>query len=135
MEEVLKGDKEAMERARKEKRKAAKKAERATLSKGGAEEGKEEEGGSPQIEMAEDEESSSDEAMQDETVNASEREPDENFEYKLVGVILHMGTAEAGHYLSYININREEAKDPEKWIQTDKDKWLEFNDTLIKEYK
>jgi ubiquitin carboxyl-terminal hydrolase 34 len=37
---------------------------------------------------------------------AAEVEPDENFEYKLVGVVLHMGTADAGHYLSYININR-----------------------------
>ncbi len=40
-------------------------------------------------------------------------QPDENFEYKLVGVVLHMGTADAGHYLSYININRNEAQDSE----------------------
>ena len=32
----------------------------------------------------------------------------EEFEYKLVGVVIHMGIAEAGHYLSYINIEREE---------------------------
>lgn len=44
-------------------------------------------------------------------------EPRENFEYKLVGVVLHMGTADAGHYLSYININRNE-KDEEspEWL-------------------
>lgn len=35
-------------------------------------------------------------------------ESQEDFEYKLVGVVLHMGTADAGHYLSYININRGE---------------------------
>ena len=47
-----------------------------------------------------------------------------------------MGTADAGHYLSYININRSE-KDEEapEWLLTDKEKWLEFNDTLVKDYK
>jgi len=32
---------------------------------------------------------------------------DEDFEYKLVGVVVHMGQANAGHYISYINIERE----------------------------
>ena len=66
----------------------------------------------------------------------NETEPQEDFEYKLVGVVLHMGTADAGHYLSYININRSE-KDEEspEWLLTDKEKWLEFNDTLVKDYK
>ena len=65
-----------------------------------------------------------------------ESEPDENFEYKLVGVVLHMGTADAGHYLSYININRGE-KDEEtpEWLLTEKEKWLEFNDSQVKEYR
>lgn len=31
----------------------------------------------------------------------------EEFDYKLVGVVIHMGTADAGHYLSYINIERD----------------------------
>jgi ubiquitin carboxyl-terminal hydrolase 34 len=56
--------------------------------------------------------------MHDETVEQL-REPDENFEYKLVGVVIHMGTADAGHYLSYININRSESKDEDQWIKTD----------------
>jgi len=62
-------------------------------------------------------------------------EPKENFEYKLVGVVVHMGTADAGHYLSYINISRGE-KDEEspEWLLTDKDKWLEFNDSFVKSY-
>jgi ubiquitin C-terminal hydrolase len=38
-------------------------------------------------------------------------EPDENFEYKLVGVIVHMGTADAGHYISYVNIERNKHSD------------------------
>jgi ubiquitin C-terminal hydrolase len=33
--------------------------------------------------------------------------PEEDCEYKLVGVCCHMGIADAGHYLSYINIERD----------------------------
>jgi len=32
------------------------------------------------------------------------------YEYKLVGVVVHYGTADAGHYYSYININRKRKK-------------------------
>lgn len=41
----------------------------------------------------------------------------EEFEYKLAGVVIHMGIAEAGHYLSYINIEREQdsALDLKNW--------------------
>ena len=37
------------------------------------------------------------------------REPDQDdcYEYKLVGVNVHSGTANQGHYWSYINIKRE----------------------------
>ena len=63
-------------------------------------------------------------------------DPDENYEYKLVGVILHMGTADAGHYLSYININRNSNnEEAPEWLQTDKEKWLEFNDSQVKDYR
>lgn len=60
----------------------------------------------------------------------------EDYEYKLVGVVVHMGTAEAGHYLSYINIARGE-KDEEspEWLLTEKEKWLEFNDSCVKGYR
>lgn len=57
--------------------------------------------------------------------------PKSEYQYKLVGVTVHSGTAEFGHYYSYININRgnkETISDPTK------DKWLEFNDSLIKDY-
>ena len=32
----------------------------------------------------------------------------EEFDYKLVGVVIHMGVADAGHYISYINIERDD---------------------------
>lgn len=47
-----------------------------------------------------------------------------------------MGTATAGHYISYININRghKDEENPE-WLLTEKDKWLEFNDSGVKDFK
>lgn len=35
-----------------------------------------------------------------------QKTPSEEFDYKLVGVVIHMGVADAGHYISYINIER-----------------------------
>jgi ubiquitin C-terminal hydrolase len=45
----------------------------------------------------------------------------EDFEYKLVGVVIHMGTADAGHYLSYINIDRtsDSSVDTQEWLKTE----------------
>jgi len=55
----------------------------------------------------------------------------EEYMYKLVGVTVHSGTAEYGHYYSYINVNRG---NKENLAQPSKDCWLEFNDSLIKNY-
>ena len=44
----------------------------------------------------------------------------DDYHYDLQGIIVHVGTAQAGHYYSYIK---------------DKNKWLEFNDTSIKAFK
>jgi len=75
-------------------------------------------------------------AMQEE-VSAEEESgpyklhPKEYYEYKLAGVVVHVGTAEFGHYYSYINTNRG---DPNKRDKSKPDKWLEFNDSLIKDF-
>ena len=42
------------------------------------------------------------------------------YEYNLKGIVNHTGTADFGHYFSYINV-----KD---------DTWLEFNDAVIKDF-
>ena len=42
------------------------------------------------------------------------------YEYKLKGVVNHTGSAEAGHYYSFINLDGK--------------KWLEFNDSTIKDF-
>jgi hypothetical protein len=44
---------------------------------------------------------------------------DEDFEYTLVGVVIHMGDAQAGHYISYQKVE---------------EKWYEFNDELVKDF-
>lgn len=46
-----------------------------------------------------------------------ETDPTE-FEYKLVGVVIHMGTADAGHYISYVNIDRarDSSVNTEEWM-------------------
>ena len=41
------------------------------------------------------------------------------FKYKLVGVLVHTGTAESGHYYSFIR---------------DQDKWFEYNDSTVTEF-
>eukprot|EP01022_Parablepharisma_sp_SALTPOND_P026524 TRINITY_DN64327_c6_g1_i1.p1 TRINITY_DN64327_c6_g1~~TRINITY_DN64327_c6_g1_i1.p1 ORF type:complete len:2209 (+),score=297.78 TRINITY_DN64327_c6_g1_i1:12673-19299(+) len=53
--------------------------------------------------------------------------PQEYYDYKLTGVVIHMGTADAGHYYSLI-MDREKAWLPEK------ERWYEFNDTVVSQY-
>ena len=64
-------------------------------------------------------------------------EEDDCFEYKLVGVVVHSGTANAGHYWSYINTrrgyNEPDENDP-TWKNTETDPWLEFNDSMVREF-
>ncbi len=56
------------------------------------------------------------------------------YAYKLVGVVVHNGNAEGGHYYSYINTNRGENEGAEGYLNTESDPWLEFNDTVVKEF-
>ena len=56
-----------------------------------------------------------------------EKQTDEDFEYKLVGVVIHKGNAEYGHYTSLINANRQ---DPGRKDVT-QDKWFEFDDSRV----
>ena len=60
--------------------------------------------------------------------NATWPEKEDTYEYKLVGINVHSGTANAGHYWSYINTTR----DP--WRAAYADKWMEFNDTHVQSW-
>jgi hypothetical protein len=62
-------------------------------------------------------------------------EPDSAFEYKLVGVLIHMGTPMAGHYLSLINVHDLEVNGSEPcWEKVEDQKWLEYNDDVVKTF-
>lgn len=57
--------------------------------------------------------------------------------YKLVGVTIHRGTAEHGHYYSIINTKRgilEEDESKAEWKRTEKDVWKVFDDETIKAF-
>ena len=46
---------------------------------------------------------------------------------------MHSGTANSGHYWSYINTNRGEQSQQDNLLNTatDKDPWMEFNDDRV----
>ena len=53
--------------------------------------------------------------------------PDEYYQYKLSGIVIHLGTADAGHYYSLI-MDREKENIPEN------KRWFEFNDNIVDFY-
>lgn len=58
----------------------------------------------------------------------------EYYEYELVGVIVHLGIANAGHYYSYINIQRNGTDNKMNFNPSDDShvrKWMTFNDSSV----
>ena len=51
--------------------------------------------------------------------------------FELVGVLVHSGTAESGHYYSYA---KERVVDGEDDEDDDGDRWFEFNDEIVKQW-
>ncbi|CDW78148.1 ubiquitin carboxyl-terminal hydrolase family protein [Stylonychia lemnae] len=151
LSEVMKQEKELLKQARKDKKKKEKeiekeigqnkkKEEQVKIEEGKIEEGSDEIqldkmeiiGNSPT--KNEKDASSDDENDQPDIMEIDA--PEEDYQYKLVGVVVHMGTADAGHYISYINITRgvKNEETPE-WLLTEKENWLEFNDSTVKDYR
>ena len=74
------------------------------------------------------EEETIEESVGKETTESSKQEVqllDEDFEYKLKGVVIHKGTAEWGHYVSLIQANTD----------SDEEKWLLLDDGHVTEFK
>jgi len=55
---------------------------------------------------------------------AENEEEDECLEYDLIGVTVHTGTADGGHYYSFIRDR----------VPPNKDKWYLFNDAEVKPF-
>lgn len=53
------------------------------------------------------------------------KQDDDNYEYELIGVTVHTGTADGGHYYSFIRDRSHTAK---------RDKWFFFNDAEVKPF-
>lgn len=64
--------------------------------------------------------------------NIEEKDKD-YYTYRLGGVLIHEGTADFGHYYSYINTNRGDTRGQGKGL-SEKDKWLEYNDSTIRSF-
>ena len=63
-----------------------------------------------------------------------EEEEDEDFQYKLVGVVIHKGNADFGHYISLINVRREGTVSKEEEEDEEGDQWLEFDDWKVSRF-
>jgi len=57
--------------------------------------------------------------------------PDENYEYKLAGVLVHAGVAQGGHYYSFIKDRAECSKDENVWYRFDDDEVTSFDPSQI----
>lgn len=64
---------------------------------------------------------------------------EEYYEYELKGINVHLGGAEGGHYISFIDVERE-GKNNEPNIKSSiengiiKSKWLKFNDSVVSQF-
>jgi hypothetical protein len=98
-----------------------------------------------QKEGDEEEEESPQAAEEEREKNGDESEEEENpipivddcFEYKLVGMNIHSGTANAGHYWSYINTERTSVDGwaDEDWMRSAEEPWCEYNDSRVSDWK
>ena len=59
---------------------------------------------------------------------------DEYYQYELKGVNVHTGSADGGHYFSFIDVDRDGKDNIMKESQNNKDNWLIFNDSHVSEF-
>ena len=64
---------------------------------------------------------------------------DDYYEYELKGINVHLGSAEGGHYISFIDVERDgENNEPKIKSSIEngiiKSRWLKFNDSIVTEF-
>ena len=59
---------------------------------------------------------------------------DEYYEYFLKGIVVHLGNAGGGHYISLIDIKRD-GKENIMFKEKQNQKWLKFNDSEISQFE
>ena len=64
---------------------------------------------------------------------------DDYYEYELKGINVHLGSAEGGHYISFIDVERDgnnNESNIKSSIENDviKSRWLKFNDSIVTEF-
>lgn len=64
---------------------------------------------------------------------------EDEYVYRLVGVNVHVGTADHGHYFSLINTKRGAEEplgevDEAKWRRVEADPWKVFDDATIRQF-
>ena len=62
---------------------------------------------------------------EEQSKNQCDEFPPEYYQYKLNGIVIHMGVADSGHYYSYI-------MDREKTGVSEEPQWYEFNDNQVR---
>ena len=64
---------------------------------------------------------------------------DEYYQYELKGINVHIGSAQGGHYISFVDVERDghnNELDIKTSIENDiiKSKWLKFNDSIVTKF-
>jgi len=57
--------------------------------------------------------------------------PDEDYEYRLAGVLVHHGVAQGGHYYSFIRDRTQSSEKDDQWYRFDDDEVTPFNPSNI----
>lgn len=57
--------------------------------------------------------------------------PDDYYNFELIGIVVHMGTADSGHYYSFI---KEQEVFERVDREADPEKWMEFNDIMVSDF-
>ena len=72
-------------------------------------------------------------SSQNETAEIYSRE-DEYYQYELKGINVHTGSADGGHYFSFINVERDGKDNIMNENPENKNNWLTFNDSHVSEF-